>query len=135
MKNKKFPSIKTANIFTDRKSTEVKEENLKGKKDRFVWNIDYYRYRSSHRMQFYKLFRLRDLSPRCVASNAFPPPLSLFPPNSPISFCPRDLSISSLSSCLPFLSSLALLSTRALTQFCNFNLIFARIAIAPCKQR
>lgn len=46
----------------------------------FVRNVDNSRYRSSHRMQSYKPFRLRG-SPRCVASNApaLLPPLSTQP--------------------------------------------------------
>lgn len=40
-------------------------------------------------------------------------------------FCPRDLSISSLSLSLFLLSSFTLPAPAVLTQFCNFNLIFA----------
>jgi len=90
---------------------------------RFVRNVDNSRYRSSHRMQFYKPFRLRGplVALHCL-SNAL---LSLRPQTTQTpSVLPRFINFTSPPS-LSLSLSLRLPLARALTQFCNFNLIFA----------
>lgn len=133
-------SFSTSSILRLREGERPRGRGRRTKR-RFSRNVDNSRYRSSRRMQFYKPFRLRGVPPplrRCnervtLFSLSYSSPLRPFRLLSslPISFCPRDLS-THLPSCPPFLSivAFALLpgppaAAGSLTQFCNFNLIFA----------
>lgn len=123
----------------------TKRKNPRRQKDRrFVRNVDNSRYRSSHRMQFHKPFRLR--GPLGVASNA--PLASPLPPCSPIVrsapaiYQPRSSppalarSPASLPRCLSSSRrSLPGSHPRALRRSFAISTSFLRIAIAPSKQR